>query len=390
MGVLFRKSIKLAPGIRMNFSGSGVSWTLGPRGASIGIGKRGTYLNTGIPGTGFYSRQRLAPSAPNQQSDSQVRTLSIKASISDDGVLSFEDAEGNPLSETYIATAKKQQGDKIKALIQQKCDELNAQIESLAEIHFHTSAPLTPQFEPPPFEPKKPGKPVPKAPGFFCRFFKNCLAKVEKKNQIALEAYAEQIAQWEKQKTDFDATQVAHHQLIDRLVSGDTKTIEQYIEEVLLDIVWPRETLVDFSVLADGVIALDVDLPEIDEMPKKTASVPQRGYRLSVKEMGVTQIQKLYMQHVHAVGFRIIGEAFSASPAVRTVILSAYSQRPNRATGQTGNEYLYSVRVLRDDWTKINFNNLSQIDVISAFARFELRRDMTKTGLFRPIEPIHV
>jgi hypothetical protein len=39
MGFRFRKSFKLAPGVRMNLSGSGLGWTLGPRGASIGIGK---------------------------------------------------------------------------------------------------------------------------------------------------------------------------------------------------------------------------------------------------------------------------------------------------------------------------------------------------------------
>lgn len=59
MAIRFRKSIKLAPGIRMNLSGSGVSWNLGPRGMSIGIGKRGTYLNAGLPGTCLSMRQAL-------------------------------------------------------------------------------------------------------------------------------------------------------------------------------------------------------------------------------------------------------------------------------------------------------------------------------------------
>ena len=44
MGFRFRKSVKLAPGVRMNFSKSGASWTLGGKGASVGIGKRGTDL----------------------------------------------------------------------------------------------------------------------------------------------------------------------------------------------------------------------------------------------------------------------------------------------------------------------------------------------------------
>jgi Protein of unknown function (DUF4236) len=45
----FRKSIKLAPGVRWNLSNSGFSWTLGPRGASVGIEKRGAFINVGIP-----------------------------------------------------------------------------------------------------------------------------------------------------------------------------------------------------------------------------------------------------------------------------------------------------------------------------------------------------
>jgi len=70
MGVRFRRSIKLAPGLRLNFSGSGVSLSAGPRGASVNFGSRGAFVNTGIPGTGLYSRSRLwaAPSEPSGRS----------------------------------------------------------------------------------------------------------------------------------------------------------------------------------------------------------------------------------------------------------------------------------------------------------------------------------
>jgi len=122
-------------------------------------------------------------------------------------------------------------------------------------------------------------------------------------------------------------------------------------------------------------------------MPNKTATVPQRGFKLSVKEMGATQVQKLYMRHVHAVGFRIAGEAFSASPKIEEVILSAYSQRPDKTTGKMEDQYLYSVGIPRAKWIAIDFGNLGQVDVVDAFTRFELRRDMTKTGVFKPIEP---
>ncbi len=59
MGLLFRKRIKILPGVTLNLSKSGVSATIGRKGMSVSIGKRGAYLNAGLPGTGIYSRTRL-------------------------------------------------------------------------------------------------------------------------------------------------------------------------------------------------------------------------------------------------------------------------------------------------------------------------------------------
>ena len=59
MAFRFRKSVKIAPGVRLNVSRSGVSTTVGGRGASVNVGKRGTYVNAGIPGSGISMRERL-------------------------------------------------------------------------------------------------------------------------------------------------------------------------------------------------------------------------------------------------------------------------------------------------------------------------------------------
>jgi hypothetical protein len=56
----FRKSIRIAPGLRLNLSRSGVSTTLGGRGASVNFGKKGTRATVGIPGSGFSFSQRLS------------------------------------------------------------------------------------------------------------------------------------------------------------------------------------------------------------------------------------------------------------------------------------------------------------------------------------------
>ena len=70
MGFRFRRSIKLLPGIRVNLSKSGVSTSIGTRGATINIKGDRVRTTVGIPGTGLsYSEQRRigAPRADREQ-----------------------------------------------------------------------------------------------------------------------------------------------------------------------------------------------------------------------------------------------------------------------------------------------------------------------------------
>lgn len=53
MGLRFRKSFKMFPGVRLNLSGGGVSATFGIPGASVNVGPRGVRSTVGIPGSGL-------------------------------------------------------------------------------------------------------------------------------------------------------------------------------------------------------------------------------------------------------------------------------------------------------------------------------------------------
>jgi hypothetical protein len=131
-----------------------------------------------------------------------------------------------------------------------------------------------------------------------------------------------------------------------------------------------------------------VGLPEIGNMPHKTASVASRGTKLSFKELSPTQINKLYMNHIHAIGFRVVGEVFSALPKCNEVVISAFASRTDTSSGQIKDDYLYSVRIKRSEWSELNFSNIVGIDVVDVFTRFDFRRDMSKTGLFKAVIPI--
>lgn len=66
MGFRFRRSVTIIPGVRLNFSTSGVSTSIGPRGASMTFSERGTYANLGLPGTGFSYRTRIDRAPPTR------------------------------------------------------------------------------------------------------------------------------------------------------------------------------------------------------------------------------------------------------------------------------------------------------------------------------------
>lgn len=57
MGFGFRKSVKLGSGVRMTFSKSGVSTSVGGKGCRITAGPRGTYVTIGAGGVHY--RQRV-------------------------------------------------------------------------------------------------------------------------------------------------------------------------------------------------------------------------------------------------------------------------------------------------------------------------------------------
>jgi hypothetical protein len=393
MGVRFRKRIKLAPGLHLNLSGSGLSLSAGPRGASMTFGGRGgTYMNAGIPGTGLYMRERVgaAPSRANPRassSDTVKRTITIL--VEDDGTVVFKDKDGNLLDERLVKQAKQQAKDAIQGLLQTACDEINEHLEALERIHHATPAPDWHQtYEPQPYDEPMPSKPVHRQYGILGRLFSARRAKIDKENADAEAAYSARAQTWIRGRHEHEARELARKALTEEKVLTELPAMEIVLEESLMDIVWPRETALSSEIRDDGrVVMIDVDLPEIEELPRKTAAVPARGYKLSIKELPATRLQQLYMRHVHGIGFRIIGEAFAVLPKAEEVVLSGYSQRPDKGTGEAQDQYLYSVRVRRPEWERINFANLDDVDPIEALGRFDIRREITKTGLFKAIVP---
>jgi Protein of unknown function (DUF4236) len=384
----FRRSVKLAPGLRLNLSGSGTSLTVGPRGASVSFGSRGAFLNSGLPGTGLYSRSRLgaAPSQPSRAPEKVI--VSAEVRVEDDGTVKFLDSSGQPLTDYLTNLAKRQQGDQIREMLQETSARINAETDSLGKIHCFTPSPTeTPIRAKRTFEKQTPQFPTAKPVTFLARLLGKH-AEIDAHNAELRRLFDEECSRWESEKALFDANENEESEKFARLLHTDAEFMQQVLEDNLQDIVWPRENLVSFEVRNGGrSVDLDVDLPEIEDLPRRLTSVPERGYKLTTKELKGKALQELYARHVHGIGFRIIGEVFATLPTVEQVSLSAFTQRDDNATGQRLDTYIYSVRVPRSEWTKLNFKNLPGVDVAACFDRLELRRKIGRNGVFAPIEP---
>lgn len=371
MGLRFRKSLKIASGVKVNIGKHGVSSVSF---GNFNIGSRGIYHTASIPGTGISYRSRVVGPPKQKAGLSQSRKkakateISITLRLQDDGSVDYLDAKGQPLPDQAIRVVQKQNRGLILEWLQQQCDKYNSEIEALINIHWTTPAPtgeivVNPKPEPPKIEPYGP----------LSRLFAGQRQKVDERNRRAQEAYEKALLEWEK---------------AEQALRSDVEVMSAVLSSALTSIEWPWETVVSFDIRDSGsTVLLDVDLPEIEDMPTGRAQVRQRDLRLIIEERSQSQIQFEYVTHIHAIGFRLIGEVFARLPSVSTVVCSGYSQRVNKNTGRIEDQYLYSVRVPRAMWEQIDFGNLRAIDVITCFERFQIRRNITKRGVISPIEP---
>ena len=378
MGLRFRKSVRICPGVRLNFSKSGVSTTVGGRGFSVASGSRGTYVNTGIPGTGLSYREKISGGSGTREKGANQRQ-----------------------SKENIAAYERELERRVEA-INNYMDEYN------------NIALLTPEvddlleYQPQPFKPPKPSLTLELPKSFQIGIFALLTAlyfifgiKVSiwvtgiilvvgmlyyrKKTKLK---EAELIEQWDEQKKIFLSNEKQKHDQVAEILENNAEDPESAYALGLDFISWPYETNVSFEVGGD-TIKIDVDLPEIEDIENQNVVVKGRGANKHMEkvEKSARQTRQDYAQHIHGIGMVLTGLAFNVLNNISTVVISAYSQRLSTTTGNYNDEYLYSVKIPRAEWLKVNLKNKEHLDPILVLGMFEIRRNMTSTAVFKPITP---
>lgn len=427
----FRKRIKICKGLSINLSKSCTSFTLGGKGASINIGSKGTFVNTSIPGTGVYNRQKIGGQTTKKTSRSTSRpvednkthvVVNLTINLDEVGMPIIKDKSGNIITDERILKQIKMQEsykEVVRKLIisrKEKIEESNCnfidiykQTPPLAELRSYETELNDLKFEEYVMEKfAKNELSIDKIRTEIECKAKNPLNKLffwkreEYKDSDLNAVYQRKLNKWQeekkafeenergkKEKEDFQRKEIYDQRRgeLEEKIARPEEIIAKKMGEFLSNIVLPVEFSIDYQYYeSNKSLYIDLDLPEIEDMPQKKATLSSNG-RLSIKLKTAKQLKEDYVRCITGLAFYFAGNLFNISPEIANIIISGYTQRLSKRTGKIEDEYVYSVRFDKNRFKNLNIN---LIDPIEAVQNFENAMNMTSTYELKTIEPLAV
>ena len=357
MGLRFRKSLKIAPEVRLNVGSKSTSISIGGKGLRYNVNSRGRSTTTvGIPGTGlsYTSSKNYKTKAYQTRNNLQSQQRAIKQAQE------REQAQ-------YEVAVFENQCELVKS-IHKECDDY---------VDWHNI--LNSQ---PPYQLGGIGRRELEAKKKYENHklkFTDWLFKREEKvyNQLAKEIEAakeedrKEYAEWENTVS-----------ISEEVINGNIDTYLSVIEEMN-----PLEDLsefgsgFEFSTNDPSYIEVEFDAHFKNVIPTEEKRLTQTG-KLSSKQMTKTRYFDLQQDYVCSCTIRIARDLFALLP-LKTVIIHAYEEKLNTATGYNERVLILSVKIERDILNSLDLNN---IDCSDSMANFYHNMQFKKTKGFESVD----
>ncbi|MFA5546713.1 MAG: DUF4236 domain-containing protein [Sphaerochaetaceae bacterium] len=433
MGVRFHRSVKIVKGVRLNISKKGLGVSVGPRGAKVSFGPSGMYTNVGVPGTGLYIRNKINSSTrensntPTPTSTGTTdRHFDVQVSIDDETGIESVKMFDRGQEVTDVSLLRKLRAEpifkeRLTKLREKTQSEIEEKTNVLIQIHKYSSslpdwdkvredyATQSPKrYERRKFSIEKPTKEnayqILEDEAY--KTVKAIFGLKKKREEFIeqrLEKYFEgELIKWQREKDAFeeqeDEIEVAKNNQfqeefnawkseLQSILQPTVEFISQKLNEYLSVVELPVEFSVSFDVLDNGrKIYLDIDLPEIEDFPQKKSRILSTG-KLSLKNKTPKEMKLDYLKSVSGMSIYFASIGFSISPKVEEVIVSGYTQRINKATGNVDDEYVYSVKY---DYLRFKDLDVGNIEPNLTLESFEHRIDSNSQYDLRPIIPFEI
>ena len=329
MGLCFRKSITIAPGVRVNLSKSGPSISFGKKGIRETISATGKSTTTvGIPGTGVYYKKSYDLKKLGKGKDDKV---------SKGGKEKTAAAAAAAASETDQQKLAQLEENKAKVA------EYEAYVNSIKSVHKATD-------------------------GYIDWAALN-------RDEIPTN-----IVKGSEEYKEFESLK----KFSERVVAGDVDAYLEIISEIK-----PYDDLLDygssFEVGTDRKDVLEVEFHVKSEevVPAVEVSLKANG-TLSEKEMSKTNYYALMQDYICSTMIRVARDSFALLP-VEKVYVHAVDDVLNTATGHQDEVTLVSVEF---DRARLQSLNMELIDPSDAITGFNNNMKFAKTTGFKAVERI--
>lgn len=360
MGLRFRKSIKIAKGVKINLSKSGVSLSVGRTGLHGTINSRGQLTTSaGLPGTGV----------------SFVKTMSLKKLLG--GTKKSEDVEtispkkrkdtAIPAGERARAVGGSKEAGKSVSAAGDAADQVAAYEQQLQMIRrVHETCSETIDWK------KISEQPAP--------------ASRSVSFNASNDSFSEDLHDANNSKFDDYGDWKKLHDLSGKILAGD---IDSYLE--VLAEVKPFEDLTeygsDFEVGTDDPSSMTVEFNVKSEevVPQETLALTSTG-KLSRKALAKSTRNDIVQDYICSCVIRIAREMFALLPVDR-VLINAKDSILNTATGHNEDVTLVSVIFDRARFMDTDFSRIDPSDLIEAYPS---NMAFKKTSGLGAVEELHL
>jgi len=440
MSIRFRRSIKICKGLRVNLNKDSFGLSVGPRGLGYTFNSKGRKtFHVGIPGTGisYVDSNNISSSKSSRASNQMQETNSsaeyvettISFKLEDDGKWKFFYPDGSEVIDQSLINRIKRnpsfiaQRDKIvsdrKEKIAQEVEDFNSGIDELIHINKMSAYPLLENqdyekalnqiklevYKEEEYSVSKPAienvtKELTEEAKNNVKSLKVWELKKRREEYVHShlnERFEETIKAWKTNKEEFDKKEKEETAKLNReakreydeaishfkgLINGDEEVINNEVEEFLTGIELPLEFNINYSYTkSNSSLLIDLDLPEIENMPAETAMQLASGMK-KIKPKTKQELKDDYKQFVFGFALFLTSHLFNISPKINNIITSGYTQRRSK-NGDLKDDYIYSIIFEREEFKKYNpiedntiyicnsFKNRCNVDMYSNFKSIE-------------------
>lgn len=362
--VRFRKSFKVAPGMRVNVSSRGVGASVGVKGLRYSVNSRGQRRTTAsIPGTGIYttssSSGRTYKSAAQQNRQALARQQK-------------EIAKQEELERARYEVKVYENKIELIHSIHKECDDQFDWFEISRAMHPHHKK-ETGFHELEAIEKLKAFK-----PSMMQKILKTADKEEEKLRQEVVTAREKDE---QESKELIRTTRIAN-----RILQQDVDAYLQVIEELSpLDDLLEFGSGFEFIIEEPKTLEVEFNVHSKNVVPTEQKTLTKTG-KLSVKEMSKSKYYDIVQDYVCSCAIRIARDMFAILP-FDTVVVHAMDEILDTSTGRTETLPILSVRF---DKAVLNSLNFEAIDCSDSMSNFEHNMKFKKTQGFAPVEKLQL